>query len=72
LCELSLERPLIDDVEKVALLNSCTVGECLPLEQPCDLAADLDGVRRLGLRHVFVEDRYRLGARLDHGDFRRR
>ena len=69
--ELSFEGPLIDDVEDVTLLHPSTVGKYLSFQQAGDLAADLDGVGRLRLRHILVENRHRTRLDLDHGDFRR-
>ncbi len=64
--ELGLEGPLVDDIEHVALLDACAVGKCLTLEQPGNLAADFDRVRRLRLRHVLVVDGHRDRPDLDH------
>ena len=69
--ELRFEWPLIDHVEHVAALHPRAVGERLPLEQAGHLAADLDRVRRLRLRHVLVVHRDLLGFDLDHRHFRR-
>jgi hypothetical protein len=45
-----------DRVEEIALLHLRAVGEGLALDQPRDLGADLDRVRRLGLGDVFAVD----------------
>src|SRR6266446_4327508 len=63
--ELRLERPLVDHVEQLALIHVGAVDEGLPLEQARHLAADFDGVRRLGLTDIFVVDRHRLRLDLD-------
>src|SRR5258706_20231 len=71
LAGLRFERPRGDQIEQLALLHPRAIGERLALEQPGDLRADLDRVRRLRLRHVLVVDRDRSVRHCDHRDFGR-
>ena len=76
LVERGLERPSIDDCERVAFLDVLAFGEIHDLQLAVDLAADGDGIRRLHRaepveidRHVpcrnfYCGDRNRRGLRL--------